>query len=81
VKVGAEALHCAAVPALGLGVAVKVADGGERASGPALIHALRQLDAIDDEQLDRLGRQARRPVTGGDRPVGQVVADFSLRPR
>ena len=79
-KVGAEALHCAAVPALGLGVAVKVADGASgRGAGPD--RALRQLDAIDDEQLDRLGRQARRPVTGGDRPVGQVVADFSLRPR
>lgn len=81
VKVGAEALHCAAVPALGLGVAVKVADGGERASGPALIHALWRLGAIDDAQLERLGRHARRPVTGGGRPVGEVVAAFSLRPR
>lgn len=81
VKVGAEALHCAAVPALGLGVAVKVADGGERASGPALIHALRLLGAIDDAQLERLGRYARRPVTGGGRPVGELVAAFPLRAR
>jgi L-asparaginase II len=81
VKVGAEALHCAAVPVLGLGVAVKVADGGERASGPALIHALRLLGAIEDAQVERLGRHARRPVTGGGRPVGEVVATFSLRTR
>ncbi|HEX5950383.1 MAG TPA: asparaginase [Actinomycetota bacterium] len=81
VKVGAEALHCAAVPALGLGVAVKVADGGERASGPALIHALRLLGAIQDAQVQRLGRHARRPVTGGGRPVGEVVPAFSLRTR
>lgn len=81
VKVGAEALHCAAVPALGLGVAVKVADGGERASGPALIHALRLLGAIEDAQVERLGRHARRPVTGGGRPVGEIVAAFSLRTR
>ncbi|HEU4354585.1 MAG TPA: asparaginase [Actinomycetota bacterium] len=79
VKVGAEALHCAAVPALGLGVAVKVADGGERASGPALIHVLRLLGAIDDAQLERLGRHAGRPVTGGGRLVGEVVPAFSLR--
>lgn len=81
VKVGAEGLHCASVPALGLGVAVKVADGGERASGPALIRALRLLDVIDDERLDRLDRFARRPVTGGGRRVGEVVAMFDLRRR
>ncbi len=78
VKVGAEALHCASVPVLGIGVAVKVADGGERASGPALIRALRLLDVIDDTQLQRLGRFARRPVTGGGRRVGEVVGIFEL---
>lgn len=81
VKVGAEALHCASVPELGLGVAVKIADGGERASGPALIHALRLLGVVDDRQLERLDRFARRPVTGGGRRVGEVVAAFDLRRR
>ena len=81
VKVGAEALHCASIPALGLGVAVKIADGGERASGPALIRALHQLGVLDDPQLERLDRFARRPVTGGGRRVGEVVATFDLRRR
>ncbi len=79
VKYGAEALFCAAWIEPGLGVAVKIADGGERAAGPALIRALAQLGAVSDEQLDRLGPFARRPVTGGDRRVGDVVADFRLR--
>ena len=39
-KEGAEALNCAALLSSGLGVAVKVADGGSRAAGPALMHAL-----------------------------------------
>ncbi|MFB3737905.1 MAG: asparaginase [Candidatus Velamenicoccus archaeovorus] len=81
VKVGAEALHCAAIPEAGLGVAVKVHDGGERASGPALIRALELLGALSAEQLRRLERHARRPVTGGDRPVGAVEAGFELRRR
>jgi L-asparaginase II len=78
-KVGAEALHCAAIVDEGIGVAVRIEDGGERASGPALIHALAQLGAISDEQLGRLAPVARRPVLGGGDPVGEVLADFRLR--
>lgn len=80
VKSGAEAIACAALPDAGLGVAVKIADGGERASGPALIHALAILGALSDEQVSALGRSARRPVKGGDVPVGEVVGAFRLRP-
>ena len=79
VKSGAEGLSCAAVLEPALGVAVKVADGGERASGPALIHALAALGALSEAQVAGLDRFARRPVTGGDRRVGDVVADFRLR--
>ena len=60
VKEGAEALVCAAVVPQGLGVAVRVADGGDRATGPLLIEALRQLDAIDG----RAGPTARRGTPG-----------------
>lgn len=79
VKVGAEALHCAAVPELGLGVAVKVADGGERAAGPALVHVLRELGVLGEDGIQRLGPVARRPVLGGGRPVGELLPAFSLR--
>jgi L-asparaginase II len=79
VKSGAEGLACAAVPLAGLGVAVKVADGGERASGPALIRALALIGAFSDAELGELERFARRPVTGGGARVGEVVAEFHLR--
>jgi L-asparaginase II len=81
-KVGAEALHCAALLDRGIGVAVKIADGGDRAAAPALLHALAQLDAVTDAQLHELEAHARRPVLGGGRPVGEMEAAFRLaRPR
>ncbi|HEX6231206.1 MAG TPA: asparaginase [Actinomycetota bacterium] len=78
-KGGAEALHCAAILDAGVGVAVKVADGGERAAGPALIRALALLGALGPRQVEALAPLARRPVLGGGRAVGEMVADFRLR--
>jgi L-asparaginase II len=78
-KGGAEALHCAVVLGERIAAAVKIADGGDRASGVALIRTLRLLGAVSDRQLDLLEPVARRPVLGGGEPVGQVVADFRLR--
>jgi L-asparaginase II len=77
-KAGAEGLICAAVPARGLGIAVKVGDGSSRAADPALLRALSLLEAIDDEALGSLERFARPPVLGGGRRVGELVADFEL---
>jgi L-asparaginase II len=78
-KVGAEALHCAGIASSGIGVAVKIADGGDRAAAPALLRSLELLGAISAEQLQHLGTLARPPVLGGGRPVGEMEADFRLR--
>ena len=80
VKSGAEGLACAAVLESGLGVAVKIEDGGDRAAGPALIRALERLGAVDAEALERLDPFVRRPVMGGGRVVGELNADLRLRP-
>jgi L-asparaginase II len=80
-KEGAEALICAGVLPSGLGVAVKVADGGWRATAPALIHALRQIDAITDADVSRLAVHARPAVLGGGRRVGEMAAIFNLERR
>jgi len=79
-KGGAEALHCTAVLEGGIAVAVKVADGGYRAVGPAVVHALRLLGAIRPAQDDDLAGHARPVVRGGGRPVGELVAAFDLEP-
>lgn len=78
-KGGAEALHCAAILEGGIGVAVKIADGGDRAAGPAILRALSELGALSEAQRPELAPIARRPVLGGGRPVGELVADFRLR--
>jgi L-asparaginase II len=78
-KVGAEGLHCAAVLEAGIGVAVRVADGSDRAAAPALVRTLDLLGFLDDEQRARLATLARPAVLGGGRPVGELVAGFRLR--
>ncbi len=78
VKAGAEGLMCAASLDRHIGVAVKVADGTARAAGPALIHALRQLDILDEDQVEALRPYARPDVLGGGRPAGELVVAFDL---
>jgi L-asparaginase II len=78
-KGGAEALACAAILEPGLGLAVKIEDGGDRATGPALVRALQLLGAIGDEWPESLSSIARPPVLGGGRPVGELAAEFGLR--
>ena len=80
-KEGAEALDCAVSLSSGLGVAVKIADGGSRAAGPALLHTLAQLDVLDDRQLAVLAGRLRPPVLGGGAPVGVLEPAFALRRR
>ena len=80
VKVGAEGLVCAGVLGRGIGIAVKVTDGAARAAEPALVRALALLDVVPDPEPPPLAPFARPPVLGGGRPVGEIVADFELRP-
>jgi L-asparaginase II len=54
-KVGAEGIHCAALPRSGMGIALKVEDGDMRASPPALLAILQAL-------APRLPPEARLPL-------------------
>jgi L-asparaginase II len=78
-KEGAEGLVCAASPAQGIGVALKVADGSWRRIAPAFVRVLRDLDVLPEEAMGRLGRHATQPVLGGDEPQGVVEAVVRLR--
>lgn len=77
VKGGAEGLLCAVSRDRGLGVAVRIRDGGHRAAGPALVHVLATLGILDagDEGLAAL---ASPPVLGGGEPVGRLEVVFEL---
>jgi L-asparaginase II len=78
VKGGAEGLMCAAATDGGPGIAVKIADGAGRATGPALVRVLALLGIMDGGAAEALAERARPPVEGGGRPVGELVAAFEL---
>jgi len=80
VKEGAEALNCAVSLSAGIGIAVKVADGGYRAVGPATIEVLDQLGLLAPGARRRLRTLLRPTVTGGGRTVGHVEAICTLSP-
>jgi L-asparaginase II len=80
-KEGAEALFCVGVRDAGLGVAAKVADGGERAAAPVVLEVLRQLGLLGPRQRSRLRSWAEPRVRGGGRAVGALVAEVPLAGR
>ncbi|MGH2683074.1 MAG: asparaginase [Actinomycetota bacterium] len=77
-KGGAEALQCAVLLEEGVAIAVKIADGGYRAAGPAVVRALRVMGLIGPSHQEALGGHSRPVVKGGGREVGELVADFDL---
>jgi L-asparaginase II len=58
VKIGAEGVFCAAVPELGLGIALKCDDGGSRAAEVMVSAVLAKLLARDQALAARLGELA-----------------------
>jgi L-asparaginase II len=53
-KTGAEGVITAALPERGLGIALKIADGSERARSVALLAILDYLDALSDDEKHKL---------------------------
>jgi L-asparaginase II len=73
VKTGAEGVFCAALPTLGLGVALKVDDGATRASEVLMAEVLRQLGLIGEAERAALGEALEPPVKNrAGREVGRV---------
>ena len=72
-KIGAEGVHSVAVPELGIGFAIKVDDGAQRAQFPAVLRVLQVFDVLPGTLPQRLDEFVRRPVrnTRGE-TVGEV---------
>lgn len=72
-KSGAEGVFCVAVPASGLGLALKIEDGAGRAVGPAAIRVLEQIGVLTATEMDRLSRHRRPPVVNRrGEPIGEI---------
>lgn len=76
VKTGAEGFFCAAVPALKVGIALKIDDGATRASEVAMASILADLLESHDAALaSTIARSAKSPVHNvAGRGVGQIAA-------
>ena len=61
-KVGAEGVHSALVRDAGIGIAVKVEDGAQRAQYAAVLRLLQHLGALPDRLPNRLEEFIRRPI-------------------
>jgi L-asparaginase II len=73
VKTGAEGVYCAALPELGLGIALKCDDGASRAAEAIVAAALSRLLKPDETLSARLDELARPAVTSRKgEPVGRV---------
>src|SRR5690606_13421710 len=84
VKTGAEGVYCAAVPELGLGIAIKCDDGAGRASEVMVAAVLSRLlakDAAISAVLDGLSRQTLTNWRGSEvgvlRPA-ETLADIPV---
>jgi L-asparaginase II len=80
VKTGAEGVMCAALSALGLGVAIKCDDGAARAAEALMAATLSRLLTPDDQQRTALARFAQPKLRNwNDIEVGElcVVAEIS----
>jgi L-asparaginase II len=77
-KVGAEGVHCVTVPALGIGLALKVEDGALRGQHVAVLSALQQLNVLPHELPTRLADLVAKPLrnTRGEQ-VGEVRGAMS----
>lgn len=73
VKGGAEGVYAAALPTMGLGVALKIEDGALRAAECAMAHILRGLGCFSSDQEVQLGRFLNPAImTSAGRDAGSI---------
>lgn len=74
-KIGAEGVHSVAVADLGIGFAVKVDDGAQRAQFPAVLRILQEFDVLPAALPPRLEEFLRRPLRN---TRGEIVGEVRL---
>jgi L-asparaginase II len=74
-KIGAEGIHSVAVPARGVGIAIKVEDGAQRAQFAAVVRVLQCLEVLPARLPPRLQEFLHRPIRN---TRGEVVGELRL---
>ena len=75
-KIGAEGVHSVAIVDEGIGIAVKVEDGNQRAQFPAVIGVLQHMGALPKDLPPRLAEFLQRNLRN---TRGEVVGEVRLR--
>ncbi|USG64189.1 asparaginase [Brevibacillus ruminantium] len=79
-KAGAESVYCLGDRQTGIGVAVKIEDGGPRAIYAAVNEVLRQLGIGTDGPLEKLAEYTNPPVKNmSGHVVGRIETTFTLQ--
>ena len=74
-KIGAEGVHSVAVPARGLGIALKVEDGAQRAQFAGVVRVLQHYDVLPQRVSPRLEEFLHRPIRN---TRGEVVGELRV---
>lgn len=69
-KMGAEGVFAMTIPDYGLGIAIKIEDGSERALYPAAIETLAQIGLLSEDELQQLDSFHKPPIVSGQ---GEIV--------
>jgi L-asparaginase II len=79
-KIGAEAVWCMGFPEQGLGLAIKVEDGANRAHAAILVQALRQTGLLSQAEIDKFATQQVHPLHNvRGLVVGEYQPAFQLK--
>jgi L-asparaginase II len=74
-KSGAEGVYCLSLPKNGLGIAIKVEDGNQRAMGPIVVNILKRLGVFSRSELEILKKLERIPLTNFRREIiGEIYS-------
>lgn len=78
-KMGAEGIQCVGLTESGIGIAIKVDDGNERAASVAILQVLKELNFVDDLFYDTMKKYSRPTLLNASgNEVGYITSDFDL---
>ena len=80
IKTGAEGVYVGAIPAKGLGIALKIDDGAGRAAEVAMAALLSRHAGLDEAERGALAAHQRPPIKNvAGRTVGEIMPGAGLR--
>lgn len=78
-KVGCEAVYCVGIKDKGIGICVKIIDGNERAVYPVVMQLLKELNVLDNKELQTLKKWDKVELRNNlDETIGEITSSYQL---